>query len=68
MFSRGHGAWEELLKTEADIRKKRQKMIYDQQERWNKIWEWVAIGGLVVVAGGFIIFMIYLYMSTRGLV
>ena len=25
MFSRGHGAWEELLRTEADIRKKRQK-------------------------------------------
>ena len=68
MFSRGHGAWEELLRTEADIRKKRQKMIYDQEEQWRKIWEWVAIGGLIVVIGGFIIFMIYLYMSTRCLV
>ena len=33
MFSRGHGAWEELLRTEADIRKKRQKAIYDREER-----------------------------------
>lgn len=32
-FSRGPSAWEELLKTEGDIRKKRQKMIYAQQER-----------------------------------
>ena len=32
-FTRGPSAWEELLKTEADIRKKRQQAIYDQQER-----------------------------------
>ena len=66
MFSRGHGAWEELLKTEADIRKKRQKMIYDQEERWRKIWEWVAIGFLGLIITGFIFFMFYLYLSTRG--
>ena len=66
MFSRGHGAWEELLRTEADIRKKRQKMIYDQEERWRKIWEWVAIGFLGLMITGFIFFMFYLYLSTRG--
>ena len=66
MFSRGHGAWEELLRTEADIRKKRQKMIYDQEERWRKIWEWVAIGFLGLMVTGFIAFMFYLYLSTRG--
>ena len=66
MFSRGHGAWEELLKTEADIRKKRQKMIYDQEERWRKIWEWVAISFLGLMVTGFIVFMFYLYLSTRG--
>ncbi len=66
MFSRGHGAWEELLRTEADIRKKRQKLVYDQEERWRKIWEWVAISFLVVTVVGFISFLGYLFLSTRG--
>ena len=38
-FSRGPSAWQELLKTEADIRKKRQQAIYDQQERQRKFFE-----------------------------
>ena len=65
-MTRGMSAWDELLKTEADIRKKRQKMIYDQEERWRKIWEWVAIGFLGLMVTGFIAFMFYLYLSTRG--
>ena len=36
-YSRGMGAWEELLKTEGDIRKRRQKAIYDQKER-QRFW------------------------------
>ena len=36
-FSRGISAWEELLKTEGDIRKRRQKAIYDQKER-QRFW------------------------------
>ena len=66
MFSRGHGAWEELLRTEADIRKKRQKAIYDREERIRKIWEWIAIGFLITVLTGFAFLMLYLYLSTRG--
>ena len=65
-LTRGPAAWEELLATEGAIRKKRQKMIYDQEERWRKIWEWVAIGFLGVMVTGFIAFMFYLYLSTRG--
>ena len=65
-FSRGVGAWEELLKTEADIRKKRQRAIYDQEERRRKILEWVGIGFLGLIITGFIFFMFYLYLSTRG--
>ena len=38
-FTRGPSAWEELLRTEADIRKKRQQAIYDQQERQRKLFE-----------------------------
>ena len=66
MFSRGHGAWEELLRTEADIRKKRQKAIYDREEKIQKIKEWIGIGILVTAITGFIFFMFYLYLSTRG--
>ena len=64
-FTRGPAAWDELLKTEADIRKKRQQAIYDQQERRRKILEYIAIGVLVLVVGGFIIGLIYLWLN-RG--
>ena len=64
-FTRGPSAWEELLRTEADIRKKRQQAIYDQQERRKQILEWIAIGFLVLVIGGFIFGLIYLWLN-RG--
>ena len=35
-LTRGMSAWEELLRTEGEIRKKRQKLIYDQKERQRK--------------------------------
>lgn len=68
MFSRGTAAWDELLRTEADIRKKRQKAIYDQEERRRKVLEYVAIGFLVACIVGFIGFIGYLFLSTRGYV
>ena len=64
-FTRGPSAWEELLRTEADIRKKRQQAIYDQKERQRKILEIIAIIGLVIVIGGFIIGLIWLWLN-RG--
>jgi len=64
-FTRGPSAWEELLITEADIRKKRQQAIYDQQERRKQILEWIAISILVLVVGGFIFGLIYLWLN-RG--
>ena len=64
-FTRGPSAWEELLRTEADIRKKRQQAIYDQKERQRKILEIIAIIGLVVVIGGFIFGLIWLWLN-RG--
>ena len=64
-FTRGPSAWEELLRTEADIRKKRQQAIYDQQERRKQILEWIAIGVLVLVIGGFIFGVAYLWLN-RG--
>ena len=59
--TRGPGAWQELIATEVDIRKKRQKAIYDQKERQKHFWEIVAISFLVSVLIGFILFVAYLF-------
>ena len=67
-MTRGHNAWNDLLKTEAEVRKKRQKLIYDQKER-QKFWlEVSAIILLVLMIAGSIGFVIFLYMETRGMI
>jgi len=66
-FTRGPSAWEELLKTEGDIRKKRQKAIYDQEERRRKLLEGIAIALGIVVVGGFAIFIVVLTAKARGM-
>ena len=65
VFSRGPSAWDELLKTEGDIRKRRQQAIYDQQERRRKLLEWIAIIFLIIVVSGFVLGIIYLWLN-RG--
>ena len=67
-FTRGPAAWEELLRTEADIRKKRQQAIYDQKERQRKLIEGILIAFLILLVGGAVVGLIYLYMSTRGMI
>ena len=67
-FSRGPSAWEELLRTEADIRKKRQKMIYDQEERRRKLIEGILIAVLVLIVGGAILGFAWLFATTRGFI
>ena len=67
-FSRGPSAWEELLRTEADIRKKRQKMIYDQEERRRKLVEGILIAVLVLNVGGAILGFAWLFATTRGII
>jgi len=65
-FTRGPSAWTELLKTEADIRKRRQEMIYAQEERRRQLLEWCAIGLLVLVVLGFVVGIAYLYAVNKG--
>ena len=65
-FTRGPSAWTELLKTEADIRKRRQEMIYAQEERRRQVLEWCAIGFLVLVVLGFVVGIAYLYAVNKG--
>ncbi len=48
MYTRGRSAWDELLKTEADIRKRRQKMIYEQKER-QRFWIDMALSAVIVL-------------------
>ena len=66
IMSRGMGAWDELLKTEGDIRKKRQRMIYEQKERQRQVIEWTAIVIGIVLAGGFLVWLIGLAMKAQG--
>ena len=58
--TRGPSAWQELIKTEADIRKKRQETIYAQKERQKHLLEILAIGVLISVLIAFILFVAYL--------
>ena len=67
-LTRGMSAWDELLRTEGEIRKKRQKAIYDQQERRKRILEYIAIFFLIAIMGTFIFGLGYLFLQTRGIV
>ena len=59
-------AWEELLRTEADIRKKRQKAIYDQQERQKEVLNAIGIIFLVLLIAGVIVFGLYTVVQIKG--
>ena len=65
-FTRGPSAWDELLRTEADIRKKRQQAIYDQKERQRQIMEIVGVIVLILVIGGFLFGLGWLWYENRG--
>ena len=66
-FTRGPSAWQELLKTEADIRKKRQAMIYAQKERqafFIEVGVGIVLGGLIIA--GVVWFGIWAYEYKYG--
>ena len=66
-YTRGPSAWQELIKTEADIRKKRQAMIYAQKERqrfWVEVGVSIVLGGLIVV--GVVWFGMWVYEYKYG--
>jgi len=66
-FTRGPSAWDELIKTEADIRKKRQAAIYAQQEYRQKVIEIIAIGAAMIAVLGMIAGFIWLVLADRGM-
>ena len=66
-LTRGPQAWEELLRTEGEIRKKRQRMIYEQKERQRQIFEWTAIIIGVGICGSFLLWLVVMAMKAQGL-
>ena len=60
----GPSAWQELLRTEADVRKRRQKMVYDQKERQKKLLDGILIGVLILVLTGAVVGFIMLLQSA----
>ena len=67
ILSRGMSAWDELVRTEADIRKKRQQAIYAQQELRRKVIEIVAVVVVVGIAATAMGLLIYADGVRRGL-
>ena len=68
-WTRGPGAWDELLRMEGDIRKKRQQAIYDQEERRKKVIEGIVIALLIVICAGVLIggaWWLIEYKANRG--
>ena len=67
-LTRGPQAWEELLKTEGEIRKKRQRLIYQQKEKQRKFIEWTGIFIGIAIFGSFLFWLISLALKARGLI
>ena len=64
MFTHGSGSWEELLRMEGQIRKRRQKEIYEKAKFKRQIFEWTIIS--IVIGGGTVILVLFV-MGLMGL-
>ena len=64
-FHYGPQSWNEILHMEAEIRKQRQKEIYERQELIRKIWEYIGWFILFCTVIGFIFFLAWLYKESR---
>ena len=62
----GPNAWNDVLAMEANIRKRRQKEIYDRQELIRKIWEYIGWTLLFFIVLSFIVFILYLLKNKYG--
>ena len=67
ILSRGMSAWDELVRTEADIRKKRQQAIYAQQEMRRKVIEIIAVVVVLGIGATAMGLLIYAAGVRRGL-
>jgi hypothetical protein len=67
-YTRGPSAWQELIRMEGEIRKKRQQAIYDQEEYRRKVIEYSLAFILVVVTTGLIGWGVYFIMDVKGVI
>ena len=66
-FSHGQSAWDELIRMEGDIRKRRQKEVYDKQQFREKVISIVVIIIVCSVGIGFLGLFVYSLMGLdRG--
>ena len=67
MFTHGSKAWDELLAMEGQIRKRRQKEIYDRKIFRDKVISWVVISIVVSIGCAILVGFIYTLMGfDRG--
>ena len=67
MFTHGSKAWDELLAMEGQIRKRRQKEIYDRNIFREKVISWVVISIVVSIGCAILVGFIYTLMGfDRG--
>ena len=67
-FTRGPSAWQELINMEAQIRKDRQKAIYDQKERQRKFIEYTAISIALMVLVATVAWFFWFIMKAKGMI
>ena len=67
-FTRGPSAWQELINMEAQIRKNRQKAIYDQKERRRKAIEYSASTFMLLVLAGTVVWFFWFIMKAKGMI
>ena len=58
-------SWNEILRMEAEIRKKRKEEIYERQELMRKIWEYIGWFVLFCTVIGFVFLLAWMYKENR---
>lgn len=67
-FRFGPGTWDELKEMRRKIAKQREDEVWRQAELRRNLIEGVSVTILIFMIFGFIALLVYLYMSSRGLV
>lgn len=65
-FRFGFGTWDELKEMQRKIRREREATIYKQEERKRALFEALAIGAMLLVLSGIVVFVFYLIGIDRG--
>jgi hypothetical protein len=66
MMSYGQAGWEDFLKTEISIRKKRAELVHRKQEQMDKIINAIAITVLIITIVGFFVLLFFIWKANKG--